>query len=217
MQESITGMNGQEVDGTKFTTKYKKGVKELNGVKVDSWEIAMEMDPNQEGAQMIQMMQGMIMGAGPMKGFYGAVGDGVVYTMAANEPLMAMAINNAKDGKGLGNNELVQQVRAELPENCAMEAYIGVKSVGDMALGFISMMAGPVEIEIPENLPPVGIGASMGESAMHMRVFIPSDVLKFAADMSKKMEEMQNDMINEMGGDEPAPGMDDEEGAPPKF
>jgi hypothetical protein len=213
-ETTIKEMNGKVVEGTTFKTKYKKAVKELGGVKVDAWEMAMEMDPNNEGAQMAQMMQGMIMGAGPMKGFYAAAGDGLVYTMAANEPLMAMALGTAKTGDGLGKNAQLKQVRAELPANSSFEMYLGVKSLGDMALGFASMFAGPVELEIPENLPPIGMGAAIGNSGVHARIFVPTEVMKFAGEAAKQMEEMQGDMMNDMGEE---PMADDEEGAPPKF
>lgn len=216
-QAMMTEMNGQQAEGITYKTKYKKAVKELGGVKVDSWEMAMEMDPNKEGAQMMQMMQGMIMGAGPMKGFYGASGEGVVYSMAANEPLMAMALDTAKTGKGLGTNELVKQVRSELPANSSLEVYVGVKPLGDMALGFAAMAVGPVDLEIPDSLPPVGIGASLGSSGVHARVFIPSAVLKFGAEAAKQMEAMREDGMNDMDDMNGEPAANDEEGAPPKF
>jgi hypothetical protein len=210
-------MNNKVIEGTTYKTKYRTGVKELAGVKVDSWEMAMEMDPNDENAQMAQMMQGMIMGAGPMKGFYGATENAVVSTLAANEPLMAMALDTAKSGKGLGTNELVQMVRGQLPEGSNLEAYIGVKPLGDMALGLASMMMGPMEVEIPENMPPVGFGASLGKSGVHASVFLPAEVLKAAEEITKQMDAAgQGEFGEELGNDEPMQG-NDEEGAAPKF
>lgn len=213
---TMEAMNNQVQQGTTYKTKYRTGVKELAGVKIDSWEMSMEMDPNDENAQMAQMMQGFIMGAGPMKGFYGATDNAVVSTLAANEPLMAMALDTAKSGKGLGTNELVKMVRGQLPEGSNVEAYVGVKPLGDMALGLASMFMGPIELDIPENMPPVGIGARLGESGVHASLFLPRQVIELGEKLSQQMQEMQGgDFEGEMG-DEPMPA-DDEEGAPPKF
>jgi hypothetical protein len=74
-----------------------------------------------------------------------------------------------------------------------------------------------MEVEIPENMPPVGMGASLGKSGVHASVFLPAEVLKAAEEMTKQMDAAgQGEFGEEMGNDEPMQG-NDEEGAAPKF
>jgi hypothetical protein len=171
----------------------------------------MEFDPNDPMAAQAQMMTSMIFGQG-MNGMNATVDSGLISVYSQNTPLMNSAIEAAKSGKNaLGDDALLKEARSHLPEDRTMEFYIGVKPLMDAAIGAMAMFGGGPEITVPAQLSPIAAGGTANNGGVTFRMFVPSDVIKGIAEVTKQMNAGEED--EDMGGDDKKPAGD----APPRF
>ncbi|MCC6678214.1 MAG: hypothetical protein IT436_13820 [Phycisphaerales bacterium] len=205
MKEMTEGMNSQKVEGMTITSTYKPAALEVSGVKVDEWGMTMQVDPNSEQAMQMQQMQMMMwgMGGGP-SGYVAAVDGGVVMTMSKNQVMLGSAIDAAK-GKAGEVDPLLKDVSGNLPADRTFEAYIGTKSVLDTIAGFMAMMGGGGNFQVPAQVAPVGMGGTTDSGGLQVRTYVPASVIKAGVDMSKSF------------GGAPEEEAPEEDGKPPRF
>ena len=73
---------------------------------------------------------------------------------------MGRALEAAKSGSGLTSDAGLKDVQSQLPADRSFEAQIGVKSIMETVIGFMGMMGGgPANFNVPQDLPPIGLGA----------------------------------------------------------
>ena len=143
-----------------------------------------------------------------MGGMVANTGNGVVMTMSQNTPLFTKAVEAAKSGKGLSEDEGIKGVQAHLPANRVFEMYLGTKSIMDTINSAMAMFGGGAEIKVPAKISPVGMAASMEAGGVDIRLFVPIDVIKSVAEAVEAAK---------AGGEEPdeAPAKSDTK--PPRF
>ncbi len=201
-KEAMLKSNGQAVGGMTMKTTYVPAAAEISGVKVDKWTTEIQSDPDDPNAGSIAMMQAFMYGQGPIGGFSAAVDNGLVMTMSQNTPLITRALAAAKGEKGLTTDEQIKASQALLPEGRTFELFVGSKSVMDTVGGFLAMMGGAAEFEIPVNLPPIAMGGTTDGGGVSTRIYFPHDVLKTFAEVAKAMQPEGDGMD---GGDGEAP------------
>jgi hypothetical protein len=202
-KSSLTDVNGKTQDGMTLKTEYKENAKTIGGLQASSYGMSFEVDPNNEAAGPMQMVMPMLFGPeGKMSGYVATTDKMMVMTLGKNSALLESVLNSAKSGKGFATNALVQQTAERLPADRVMDAYIGVKSVMDMAQGAMAMFGAPAEFEVPAQIAPIGMSASMNKGGMHYRMHVPTDVIKSIFDVTKQF---QGGGDEEMG-DEPMEG-----------
>lgn len=210
--EAMNSMNGKDVQGMKFKVDYKPGAVEVAGVKADSWTMSMDLGEDNPNAGMMGMMQGMLFGPGGMGGMSAAVDSGVISTMSQNTPLFTSAIEAAKSGKGLAENEAIKEAHKHLPGNRIAEMHIGTKSILDAVNGFMQMQGGGAELKVPAKVSPVSMAAGIDSGGLDFRIYVPRDVMVTLADVAKAMKGGEDEDGEKM--DAPAP---DEKGGAPRF
>lgn len=193
IKDAIGAMNGQEVQGFTYQTSYKPAAKPVGGVSADEWSLRMQADPDDPNAQQAMMAMSMIFGMeGGPSGFLAPVDGGVAFTYSKNSQLLEQALAAAKGG-GLGADAGIKAVATSLPADRTIEGYIGVKSMLDMFMQFAAMMGGGApELDIPEDLQPIGFGGTTTSGGVRLVVFAPTQVL---TTMKKVIEAGEN-----MGG-----------------
>jgi hypothetical protein len=206
MKDGFGSMNGKTFQGVTYQTGFESGGAKVGEMTVDTWTMKMSADPNSpEGAQMAPAMT-MMFGPGGLGGYVAKTDGGVVVTYSKSADLMTKCLEAAKSGNGLTADAGVKAVSAQLPPDRAVEAYIGVKSILETAIGFMGMMGGaPSNFEVPADLPPVGIGLTGVGGGARMGVFVPTKVLSTIQALTKSVN----------GGDEaPEPAPKDKAGQP---
>jgi hypothetical protein len=196
-REALEKMNGQGAEGVVFQTTYTQGASTVNNVPVDAWEIRLGGDVGNSP----EMAQGMAFMFGPQggpAGYIAATKDGVVQTYSKNPILMGEALKAANGEGGLGADEMIKLVQARLPEGRMAEAYIGMKSIMDTAKGLLAMLGG-INIDVPEQLPPVGMGLAGSNGAARAALFVPAPVIKAVSDAIKAAQAADDE------DDQPAP------------
>ncbi|MFM9997216.1 MAG: hypothetical protein ACKVU4_15615 [Phycisphaerales bacterium] len=178
MKDMCGKMDGQTVQGFTYKTSYATAAKKVEGVTVDEWSLKMEPDPNDPAAAQAMMAMSAVFGPeGGFNGYIAPAESGLVFTYAKNDQLLGQALAAAKGG-GLGADAGVKTVDAALPSDRTLEGYIGIGQILDMVMGFAAMVGGPaLNVEIPDDLPPIGMGASTHSGGARMVVFAPTRVL----------------------------------------
>lgn len=197
-------MNGKKQQGVTFKVDYKDNAKDIGGAKASSYSLAFEMDPNDPAAAQAQMMMPMLFGPeGKMSGFVTSFDGGMVGTMSQNSELLTKALDAAKSGKGLMDDALVKQTAERLPGDRSMELFVGTKAILDTVQGFMAMMGGGGEMQVPEQLAPIGVGLSTLGGGAQARVHVPTDVIKTFVDMGKKAGAHGDGMDEDAGTTKP--------------
>lgn len=169
-----------------FNTKYTANALQIDGVSVDQFEIQYNLPRSvmQQMGQLGPLM--MMLGGQGQSGYLATVGNQVVMTTTPNANLVRQALASLKEEKGLGAAETLSQVRANLPPKPTMEIYLSMAGIVSTANGFMGMMGQP-PIQVPADLPPVGMGLSIEESGAAGRWFVPVPVVKFVMDTYNAM------------------------------
>jgi len=193
-------MNDQTVNGLTFLTNYQPESAEINGTAVDSWSLQMKADPSVPGA--LQQQQGLMMIFGPQmgpSGYTAQVDNGVIFTLSQDTPLMASALEAAATGNGVGADAGLMAVATHLHPNSTFVMYWNVDNILDMVSGVMAMAGQQLPFQAPENLKPIGIGATTDGGGLGARVFLPMDVIKFFGDMAS----VAQDGMGPEGGERP--------------
>ncbi len=196
MADGLLAANGQktEQDGMTITTttSYRPEARPIDGVTVDEWSMATNIEGEaNDQAQQAQMAMSMMFGSNGLGGYMVPTKDGVVMTMSRNSQMLTQALATAKNGGGLGSKDGISAISAKLPDNRAMELYIGVDHLLGVGAAFLG--------EIPP-MPPVGIVAASGDGTAEIALHISPLVI------AKGME-----LGMMFGGGMGGPGMDFEE------
>jgi hypothetical protein len=207
-REALTEMNGKDMNGIKATIDYKPESVEVAGLKADTWTMQMAPDQNDPQAAQMQMMMGMLFGQGGLGGMTAAVENGVISTMSQNSPLFTKAVDAAKNGKGLSEDEQIKEVQKQLPEGRTFELYLGTKSILDTVSAAMGMFGGGVDFKVPAKVSPIGLAGSTDSGGVDVRLYVASDVMKTIAGIAESMKEGGE------GGDANAPAAGDKPKSP---
>lgn len=205
LAEGLTSVDGQTADQNGITVStnatYRPEARTIDGVTVDEWNVATNIEGEaNEQAMQAQMAMSMVFGNAGLGGYVAPSKNGIVMTMARNSQMLTQTLGTANNGGGLGTNNAISAISAKLPDNRALELYIGVDNllrIGEAFLGDIPPM------------PPVGIVAASGDGTAEIALHISPAVVAQGLQLSMMFGPM-------MGG---APGMDfeDEDDRGPAF
>jgi hypothetical protein len=198
MSNSMKQLNGQQIEGMTYQTTMQE--QQAAGRQVQAWSVRMQPERNNPTAQQAAQMSMMVFGPTGMGGFVARAERGVITTFSRNSDLLEKSINAANTDTGLGQEEGIRAVSGNLPSGRTFEGYIGVRHILDTALGFMGMMGGgPVDFEVPENMPPVALGGTSSNGGLRMAIFVPTEVLSAISELQAAMggdddwEEDEND------------------------
>lgn len=200
------------METSKFATgKYTEGGADVNGAKVDTFDIKISGD-----ADNPQMAQGMMMMFGPGGGPSGYVAKtegGFYTTYSKSNDLLTSSLKAGKGENSLSKDQLIEQVSKKLPAGSAAIAFIGSKGILDTVQPLVGMfMGGKVKFDMPAQVPPIAAALAPSEGQVQATVFLPSDTLKTFAGYAKALQASQN------GGDgEPEAKNDEKPNRKPGF
>lgn len=210
MKDAMAAANGKKNGPVTTKSTYEPEAQEIKGIKADKWSNKMEVDPNDPMAMQVQMMTSMLFGPTGMGGYTASTGDAVVSVLSPNTPLMEMAIDAAKSGKGLGDEPSLKAVQAGLPANRTFELYIGSKSIFDSIGGIMAMMGGGAPFKAPDKLTPVAIAGTTEAGGVNFHIFVPGDVIQAVSELGQSMKHADDEEMD-------APKDDNKSGKAPRF
>ncbi len=172
---------GQDAAGAgnamSFETTYTANALEIDGTAVDQFQIKTVLPPAM--MQQFGPMAALMGNAGT--GGYLAAKDGHVITTSVTDPqLITQGLKALEADNGLGAAASLTALReAQLPADAAMESWISVAGIANTVNPFMLMFAGGAQLDVPAGLAPVAMGAAVAPEGMVMRLFVPTDVVRF--------------------------------------
>jgi hypothetical protein len=157
-----------------------EGAKTVDGVKLDSYAMSINPDPNNPQAAQMQQMMAMIYGPTGMGGLMGVVDDKTfIAFQGANDKLISEAIAAAKSQKDvLSSSKGVQSVSAQLPKQRSFEQYIALDNIVSAGVRYAQGFGLQVKMKLPQDLPPIGVAAGTEGPVVRGEVFIPSQTVQ---------------------------------------
>ena len=188
-REMVAKMDGMSQGGITFNSTIDADVKEIAGSSVDRWSMKMTPDPEDPAGAQMAMAFSMIFGPnGGPRGYYATADSGLISTMSENDELMARAIEAANEGNGLASGNKLREAISRQPEGSLVQVFVDVGTLGKQVMGMMAMMGGGgPEVDIPDNLPPVGMSLASGGGGLHGRIHVPQGIIDMISSLAEEM------------------------------
>jgi hypothetical protein len=182
-------------------TTFTSDAREVDGVSLDRFQTRFEFQARTpEEAQAAQALA-MMYGPDGLNGYSGIVeNDRLVTITGGGDELIRSAIQAARAGQE-PMAQRVQAVAGQLPAERAMVMYFSVDVAVQTVLTYARNFGFAVPVQIPPDLPPIGMTAGSEENALRMDSHVPTQLVQslVAAGMQVYMQMMQ-------GAFQPGPG-----------
>jgi hypothetical protein len=203
VREAMGAIHGQKIEGITYQTSLQE--REVGERQAHTWSVRMQADQRHPGAQQAMQMQMMLFGPAGLSGYVAKTRGGVVTTYSRNTGLLEQAIAAADTDAGLRSEAGIRAVSEHLPPGRTFEGYIGVRNILETALGVMGMMgAAPMDFELPEAMPPVGMGGTTVGGGVRFSLFLPAEVLETAQQLQDAFGDDDWDDDWDEEDDEPA-------------
>jgi hypothetical protein len=185
-------MKALNIPGTESVKPVRTAsAKTLDGVSFD--QIVTKVDPNAQDPNAAQQAQIMQMIYGPQGAVvnYGVMGDKLLVASGVNDQVLSAAIAAAKANQApLADNDKVKAVAAQLPKQRVMAVYIPVDEIVTTALSYAKQFGFAMNVQLPPDLPPVGMTTGTDGSAIRIDSHIPTTLVQslVAAGMQAAMQ-----------------------------
>ncbi len=205
--EQIKATNGQVASGLSMTTTFADAPEQIGGVDAYKWSMQMLPDMNTPGAMQMQMMMPMLFGPSGGPNGYAAAADEntVVVTYSTSASLLEKAVGAAQNGGELAKNEMVMAQNERLHDEAFGYVYVDMGTILKAVLPTVAMFAGPVNVDIPENVTPLAMSMSSSGGGVGIRTVVPADLIELMKETGAAFEQMGGGMGGPGGGEEAPP------------
>ncbi|MBL0869936.1 MAG: hypothetical protein IBJ18_05095 [Phycisphaerales bacterium] len=211
-QDSIAALQANKMGKGKYTPAKA----EVDGVKVDEYEMQIKAPEGQPGAG-----QAMIMMFGPSGGPTGYIAKsqgGYIQTYSKSSELMSAALKASKGENTLSGDPSVKPVTDRLPANRLAELYISPRGIIETIKPLAAMVGGAgIDFDTPAQVAPIAFSIAPSEGSAIATIYVPNQSVKTITDFATAAKKALNP--EEEPEAEPAPAKKDEgkKDAKPKF
>jgi len=154
--------------------------KTVDGVKLDTYSMKLNFDPNDAASAQAQQMISMMYGRNGINGSYGVVNPDTLVTLGmADDHLASAAIASAKDNTDtLDQMKGVQKVIGELPKQRSFEGFIALDNIATAGVKLARQQGLAVQFKLPPNLPPIGVSGGTDNSSVRFDMVIPTQLIQ---------------------------------------
>jgi hypothetical protein len=162
---------------------YTANAKTVDGVQFNQMQTSFAAPPGQQQTpQQMQMQQMMafMYGPGGVNALTGQIGaDKILAASGLPDPVLAQAVAAAKAGQDvLGAAAPVQATAQHLPKQRFAAVYVGLDHIAMTAANYAKAFGMPINFQLPENLPPIGITGATEGSAVRFDGHVPAQTLQ---------------------------------------
>lgn len=196
--------------------KYTPAKAEVDGVKVDEYEMQIKAPEGQPGAGQAMVM--MFGPSGGPTGYLAKTQGGYIQTYSKSSELMSAALKASKGENTLSSDASVKPVIDRLPANRMAELYISPRGIIETIKPFVAMMGGGgIDYDTPAQVAPIALSIAPSEGSAIATIYVPNQSVKVITDFSKAMQKAMNP--DEEPEAEPAPAKKDDgkKDSKPKF
>lgn len=211
-QDSIAALQTNKMGKGKYTPAKA----EVDGVKVDEYEMQIKAPEGQPGAGQAMVM--MFGPSGGPTGYLAKTQGGYIQTYSKSSELMSAALKASKGENTLSSDASVKPVIDRLPANRMAELYISPRGIIETIKPFVAMMGGGgIDYDTPAQVAPIALSIAPSEGSAIATIYVPNQSVKVITDFSKAMQKAMNP--DEEPAAEPAPAKKDDgkKDSKPKF
>jgi hypothetical protein len=168
-------------DARTVAPKWEVAKREIEGISVDAFEIAVTETPPDP---IRQLLRTTMFGRRGINGFVGAVEDGLILTFSQRPDVYAAAIKARREGPSLADDPVLAEMRTWLPPDCDFEMYVALGQFSRMInqfAGVFGLGAGTIP-EIDPATHPIALAADHQNGTIETGLVIPADVLALIFD-----------------------------------
>lgn len=185
-EQAAKDLNDKAIAGNAFSTSYTPATSKVGDTSIDTWSV--KITPDDDAGMASQVMMGLFPSGGP-GGYVAKADGGVVRTLGKNSLLMSASLDAAKGNNSMAADTLAVQVGERLAPGRMIEVYLGVKAMLDMVKPMMAMMGGGAEPDLPDVIPPVGIGLGGTDGAGRASIYVPMPVIKAISAMTQAFQQ----------------------------
>jgi hypothetical protein len=176
-QEQMMKAFGMPADAYKMNLT--PAAKTVDGVAFDQVSTTMNANANDPMAQQQQQVMAFMYGPQGMNMYQGVVNNNMLTTSGVPESVMSAAIAAVKSNDApLAKLAGVKSVAANLPQSRTGEAYIPVDEIVTTGLNYAKQFGAGVNLQLPPDLPPIGVTGSTEGTAFRVDAYVPSTLVQ---------------------------------------
>jgi hypothetical protein len=163
-----------------MSTTVVPNAKTVNGVSFDQIRMAFNAGGNTPEQMQINQMMNIMYGPGGFSMYTGVVDPKtLLFASGVNDDFLGKALDAVKSNADpMGESDPVKLVDAELPKNRSVVAYIPLDVIVSTAVGYAQQFGMPLPVQLPPNLPPIGISAGTDGSALRIDGHVPTQLVQ---------------------------------------
>jgi hypothetical protein len=163
-----------------MTTSVTPNAKTVDGVSFDQVRLKFNMAGNTPEQMQINQMMNIMYGPGGFSMYTGVVDPKtLLFASGISDELLGSALTVVKaNANPMGESDPVKQVDAELPKTRSAVIYIPLDVIVSTAVGYAQQFGMPLPVQLPPNLPPIGISAGTDGSALRVDTHVPTQLVQ---------------------------------------
>ena len=160
-------------------TTVTPAAKTIGDVEFTLYRTALPENANDPDVAQARQMFQIFYGSDSADVYTGVAGGKFISTVGLSDDLMTLAVEAAKSGAApLAENANVKAVAAQLPTERVMAVYVQVDEILATGLSAANQFGLQANVQLPPDLPPVGITAAKDGSALRIDVNVPSTLVQ---------------------------------------
>ena len=194
LMKLISGKAGGDA-AAPVKTSFTANAKTIDGVAFDQFQTQFNMAGNTPQEMQAAQMVTWIYGPGGLNAYAGAVDpQHFVIVAGGNDALMSKTVAAVKaQSDALATLGPVQTVSSQLPKTRLAALYVPVDALVATGVNIAKTFGMPVGLQLPENLPPIGMTFGAEGSALRADGYIPTQLVQslIAAAQQMMLQRMQ--------------------------
>ncbi len=180
--KAISLLLPEKMTGVKWTQTYTAGAKTIDGLSFDlvKTEIVGEGAEQDQAREMIKMTRGTDV----MENYVGTVGKKIIaFSSASDETVSSLIASVKAGGSPLASKDNVKLTSDALPKPRVAEFYLAGEPIFKTALRMAPLFMGmplpnDMQVQLPPDLPPIGVVVSKQDGTLEVDSFISSDLMQ---------------------------------------
>ncbi|GIW77351.1 MAG: hypothetical protein KatS3mg104_2414 [Phycisphaerae bacterium] len=151
----------------------------VDGVTFDSLKMVPPQNPDDPAAMQMEMMMSLFYGSEGLNYSYAEVNGDFIWAQSASDETLSKFMTSLKAGQDpLSQLDHIKVVAAELPKVRVYESFIMLDEFINTGIGVAGTFGMQVPVQLPPNLPPLGISLGVDGSAIRINAHLPRKTIQ---------------------------------------
>lgn len=179
VQSQMNMLSSFGLQPAEMATTVTPAAKTVGGVEFTLYRTSLPENPNDPDVAQARQMFQILYGTENADAYTGVAGGKFLSTVGLSDDQMSLAVDAAKAGTApLADNAAVKAVAAQLPKDRVMAFYVQVDEILSTGMTAANQFGLPANVQLPPDLPPIGITAAKDGTAIRIDVNVPSTLVQ---------------------------------------